>query len=182
MPQSWQSLVLNFVIATACNEGDLGSIPGSGISSGEGNSNPLQCSCLENPTDGGTWQATVHRIAKTRTWLKWLSTEKHSQRTASLESGFNLSLATMTCSGKQSTFQCRRCRRHGFDPWVGKISWSRIWQPSQYSCLKKASHGQRILAGYSWLGRRVEHNWACSWQRRSLWVNFTQAPLSSVFD
>ena len=37
------------------NEGDLGSIPGSGRSSGEGNGNPLQYSCLENPMDGGAW-------------------------------------------------------------------------------------------------------------------------------
>ena len=55
------------VKASACNVGDLGSIPGSGRSPGEGNSNPLQYSCLENPMDGGTWWATVHRVAKTRT-------------------------------------------------------------------------------------------------------------------
>ena len=41
------------VKASACNVGDLGSIPGLGRSPGEGNGNPLQCSCLENPTDGG---------------------------------------------------------------------------------------------------------------------------------
>ena len=40
---------------SAYNAGDLGSIPGSGRSPGEGNGNPLQCSCLENPMDGGTW-------------------------------------------------------------------------------------------------------------------------------
>ena len=40
------------VKASACNVGDVGSIPGSGRSPGEGNGNPLQCSCLENPTDG----------------------------------------------------------------------------------------------------------------------------------
>ena len=43
------------VKASACNAGDLGSIPGSGRSPGEGNSNPLQYSCLENPMDGGAW-------------------------------------------------------------------------------------------------------------------------------
>ena len=41
--------------ASADNVGDLGSIPGSGRSPGEGNGNPLQFSCLENPMDGGTW-------------------------------------------------------------------------------------------------------------------------------
>ena len=43
---------------------DAGSIPGSGRSPGEGNGNPLQYSCLENPMDGGAWRATVHSIAK----------------------------------------------------------------------------------------------------------------------
>ena len=48
------------VKAFACNVGDLGSIPGLGRSPGEGNGNPLQYSCLENPMDGGAWWATVH--------------------------------------------------------------------------------------------------------------------------
>ena len=43
---------------------DIGSIPGSGRSLREGNGNPLQYSCLENPMDGGAWQATVHRVAE----------------------------------------------------------------------------------------------------------------------
>ena len=43
------------VKASAYNAGDLGSIPGSGRSHGEGNGNPLQYSCLENPVDGGAW-------------------------------------------------------------------------------------------------------------------------------
>ena len=52
------------VRASACTAGDLGSIPGSGRSRGEGNGNPLQCACLENPMDGGAWWATVHQVAK----------------------------------------------------------------------------------------------------------------------
>ena len=44
-----------------------GSIPGSGRSPGEGNGNPLQYSCLENPMDQEAWQATVHRIAQSNT-------------------------------------------------------------------------------------------------------------------
>ena len=46
------------------NTGDSGSIPGSGRSPGEGNGNPLQYSCLENPIDRGAWQAIVHGVAK----------------------------------------------------------------------------------------------------------------------
>ena len=58
------------VKASACNAGDLGSIPGSGRSPGEGNGNPLQYSCLENPMDGGAWWATVHGVAE------WDTTEQ----------------------------------------------------------------------------------------------------------
>ena len=50
----------------ACNAGDPGSIPGSGRSPGEGNGNPLQYSCLENPRDRGVWQATVHGVARVK--------------------------------------------------------------------------------------------------------------------
>ena len=40
---------------------------------GEGNGNPLQCSCLENPRDSGVWWAAVYGVTQSRTWLKWLS-------------------------------------------------------------------------------------------------------------
>ena len=49
--------------------GDTGSIPGSGRSPGEGNGNPLQYSCLENPVDRGAWWATVHGVAQSQTHL-----------------------------------------------------------------------------------------------------------------
>ena len=55
--------------ASACNAGDPGSTPGSGRSPGEGNGNPLQYSCLENPTDGGAWWATVHGVTKSQKQL-----------------------------------------------------------------------------------------------------------------
>ena len=58
---------------SACNAGDpgdTGSISGSGRFPGGRNGNPLQYSCLENPRDRGTWQATVHRVAKNLTQLK----------------------------------------------------------------------------------------------------------------
>ena len=58
------------VKVSACNVGDLGSIPGSGRSTGEGNGNPFQYSWLENPMDGGAWWATVHRVAKSLTRLR----------------------------------------------------------------------------------------------------------------
>ena len=52
---------------------EVGSIPGSGRSPGRGYDNLLQHSCLENPMDRGSWQVTVHGIAKSRTRLKRLS-------------------------------------------------------------------------------------------------------------
>ena len=71
------------VKASAHNAGDLG----SGTSPVEGNGNPLQCSCLENPMDGGAWWATVHGVAKSRTQLSdftftfTLHPLRYSQRT-----------------------------------------------------------------------------------------------------
>ena len=47
---------------------------------GEGNGNPLQCSCLENPRDGGAWRAAVYGVAQSRTRLKWLSSSSSSSR------------------------------------------------------------------------------------------------------
>ena len=52
---------------SSCSAGNLGSIPGSGRSPGEGNGNPLQYSGLENPMDRGAWQATVHGVTKSWT-------------------------------------------------------------------------------------------------------------------
>ena len=57
--------------------GMQGSIPGSGRSPGGGHSNPLQCSCMENPMDREAWRATVYRVTKGQTQLKQLSTYAH---------------------------------------------------------------------------------------------------------
>ena len=54
--------------ASACNAGDAGSIPRLERAPGVGNGNPLQCSCLENPTDGGAWRAAVHGV--TESWTR----------------------------------------------------------------------------------------------------------------
>ena len=51
-------------------------------------------------------------------------------------------------SGKEPTCQCRRHKRHRFDPWVVKISWKRAWQPNPVF-LPEESHAQRSLVGYS---------------------------------
>ena len=64
-----------------CNAGyvrNVGSILRSGRFPGEGHRNPLQYSCLENPMDRGAWWVTVHRVAKSRTWLKQLRIAQHT--------------------------------------------------------------------------------------------------------
>ena len=64
----------------ACSAGDLGSIPGSGRSPGEGTGNPLQYSCLGKPMDRGAWRATVHGVAKSRTQTERLNNNNHHKR------------------------------------------------------------------------------------------------------
>ena len=63
-------LVIKNLPANARDTRDMGSISGSGRSPGGGHGNPLQYSCLENPTDRGAWRATVHKVTKSRRRLK----------------------------------------------------------------------------------------------------------------
>ena len=129
--------------ASACNAGDLGLIPGSRKYPGEGNGNPLQYSCLENSMDGGAWWATVHRVAKSWTQL--------SDFTFTFFFNGLAAAATMARRVKKICLPCRRHRRCGFNPWVGKILWRKKWQPTPVS-LPGKSHGHRKLVGYSPLG------------------------------
>ena len=84
---------------SACNAGDLGSIPGLGRSPGEGNGNPLQYSCLENPMDRGAWQATGYKfIYLAALGLSWstqnlccIMWELSLRHTGSLVSGWEFS-------------------------------------------------------------------------------------------
>ena len=76
-------IIRNYTLMYKCNRaslvaqlGDSGLIPGLGNSSGEGNGNPLQYFCLENPMDRGAWGPTVHGVTKSWTRLKQLSTHK----------------------------------------------------------------------------------------------------------
>ena len=73
----WASQVVLVVKNPPANAGDIGVvglIPGPGRSPGEGDGTLLQYSCLEDPMDRGTWQATVHEVPKSQTRLKHLST------------------------------------------------------------------------------------------------------------
>ena len=72
---------------TACNAGDPGSIPWLGRSPGKGNSNELQYACLENSTDRGAWQATVHGVPNSQTQLSnfHLSLSQHNTSFSSVQ-------------------------------------------------------------------------------------------------
>ena len=140
-------LVVKKQPASAGDVRDKGSVPGSGRSPGGGHGNPLQYSCLENPTDKGAWQATVHRVAKSLTELKWLSTES----VETLEDNDILwilcSFASSDASGKEPACNARDIIRCGFHPWVRKSPWRRTWQHTPVF-LPGESHGQRSLVGY----------------------------------
>ena len=86
---------------------------------------PLQCSCLENPRDGGAWWAAVYGVAQSQTRLKRLSSGS-----SIVDSGFPGGI-----SGKELAYQRRRHKRCGFDPWVGKITGGEHGNPLKYSCL-----------------------------------------------
>ena len=103
---------------------------------GEGNGNPLQCSCLENPRDGEVWRAAVYGAAQSRTRLKRLSSSSSSRAFPG------------STRGKDPACQNRKCERHRSNPCVGKILWGRKWQLAPVF-LPGESHGQRNLAGYN---------------------------------
>ena len=102
------------------------------ITLGEGNGNPLQYSCLENPRDRGACRAAICGVTQSQTQLKQLSSSSSSW-CVQLVFIFFLNLILYErgspggTSGKEPTCQCRR---HGFDPWVGKILWRKAWQPT----------------------------------------------------
>ena len=91
--------------ASAGDTGDVGLIPGSGRSPGEGHGNPLQYSCLENPKDRGAWWAAVHGVTKSRTRLKRLGIAQGTKQTVSADFSSDLG---------------RNCHRGGQTPEVGR--------------------------------------------------------------
>ena len=80
-------------------------------------------------------------------------------------------------SGKESAYQCKRCRRCRFDPWVGKIPWGRKWQPTTVF-LPGESHGQRSLEGYSPWGHKESMGSQWATHIRPTVLNFMGNPCS----
>ena len=92
------ALVVKNLPASAGEVGDMSLIPGLGRSPGGGHGNPLPYSCLENPMDRGAWWSNVHRVTKSRTWLK------------------HLSVHIQSCRGKTDHTKLQRmCKRLGFN-------------------------------------------------------------------
>ena len=129
-------LVVKNLPANAGDVRDLGSIRRSGRSPGNGNGNPLQYSCLENPMDRGAWQATVYGVAQNWTWLKQFSTAWYCKET---KEGFPHGSVVKNPPASAGD---------RFDPWVGKIPWKRKRQLSPV-LLPGKSHAQRSLVDYS---------------------------------
>ena len=76
---------------------------------GEGNGNPLQCSCLENPRDGGAWWAAVYGVTQSRTWLKQLSSSSNPFSPNIIYSLFSLYAIYILCSSSFVYFLITLC-------------------------------------------------------------------------
>ena len=117
---------------SARSAGDLGLTPELGRSLGGEQHNPLQYSCLENSMDRGAWQATIHGVTKSQTWLKWLSTQEATIRTSPVA---------------QMVKNMPAVQEIQFAPGLGRFSEEENGLPTP-AFLPGKSHGQRILAGY----------------------------------
>ena len=149
--------------ASVYNARDLGSSPGLGRSPGEGDGNPLQYYCLENPMERGDWQATLYGVAKSQTqlsdfthslmpfsglpWqLSWVG--KILWRRDMLPTPVFLDFHGGS-DGKQSVCNVGDLDSiSGFDPQVGKIPGEGHGNPLHYSCLENLQ-GHRSLASYN---------------------------------
>ena len=91
------------------------------------------------------WRAAIHGVAKSGTQLSdWTELNWWYSK------GFPVGI-----SGKEHACQCRRHKRLGLSPWIGKIPWRRVWQPTSIF-LPGESHGHRSLVGYSPWGRKSQ--------------------------
>ena len=130
---------------------DVGSIPRSGRSPGEGNGNPLQYPCLENSINRGAWWATVHGVTKSQDW----SNLAHIPRIISV---YQWSLSHFIGSSEVKASACN-AEDLGSIPGSGRSPGEGKGNPLQYSCLENPIDG-----GAWWLqsmgSQRVGHDWA----------------------
>ena len=109
---------------------------------GEGNGNPLQCSCLENPRDGGAWWAAVYGVAQSWTWLKWLSSSSSSSNFSLLGyfQGFLFSLLYLLALTQEWVkWPSRAC------------TWGREKASSESLCLEPEDRDKSMSESMRWL-------------------------------
>ena len=130
-------LVVENMSANAGDIREASAIPGSRRSPGGRHGNSLQYSCLENPTDKGAWWATVHRVAKSRTQLKWLRTAQHSTGMYLIEMYsyvYTRHVHRNISSPKLRTTQLPNNKK--MEKWiVGIFIWWYTWEQSQHNVL-----------------------------------------------
>ena len=118
---------------------------------GEGNGNPLQCSCLENPRDGEAWWAAVYGVTQSRTWLKRLNSSSSSSREVGIPGGSDSKVKCLTCIAED------RVRSLGWEDPLEK---------------EMATHSSTLARKIPWTeepsklqsmgSQRVRHNWVTS--------------------
>ena len=125
---------------------------------GEGNDNPLQYSCLTNPTDGGAWKAAVHGVARSWTRLRDFTFTFHFHALEKKVAAYSSVLAwRIPGAGEPGGLQSMGSRRVGHD-WATSLSlftflhWRRKWQPTPVF-LPGESQGWGTLVGYRLWGR-----------------------------
>ena len=118
---------------------------------GEGNGNPLQCSCLENPRDGGAWWAAIYGVAQSRIGLKWLSSSSSSSSSSRqnkyfLKSGFRVCLwsSTFTLPPLLVLHPLTMPTTHG-DP---NLPFSASYLCSYFFCLKYSFYSSGLLSQF----------------------------------
>ena len=126
---------------STCNVGDLGSVPGV--------EDALEKGKVPTPV---FWPGEFQGLHS-----PWGHKESHMTEQLSLSLSWVIVGFPGSASGKEPTRQCRRLKIHGFNPWVRKIPWRRVWQSTPVF-LPGESHGWRSLAVHTPWGRRVRHN------------------------
>ena len=146
--------------ASAYNAGDPDSIPGSGRSPAEGNSNPLQYSCLENPVDRGAWEATVHGVANRHDWatshMVFINNIVHRSCCASIKNSAQQwkltdSSPVCLCEGIETSSWAKEVM-------VGKQQWFHSWFKTNKANVLWAYRGIKRLNNRGMMIRKV---WTC---------------------
>ena len=132
---------------------DVGLIPESGLSPGGGHSNPLQYSCLENPIDRGAQWATVHRVAKSRTWLKLLSMHACNQNLPTPRTGNESLSYEQGCCGEEGGYWKQRdsLRKEGRTKTDVKREARRLEVQPQVHWKKLLAYSTCLIASYKTL-------------------------------